>query len=135
MNQSVNISGILFSRYFTSCLPKLILQTTLNLLNCKTKLLQIKSWLTEILFGLRLLIKELPFSQNLQCIEWISELSWIIQSSPLTLASPLTGGFDGNSTSVAFNIVFSSKMAAWDKLCPNGCKKTTTNYHFATWQY
>ena len=42
----------------------------------------------------------------------------------LTFASLLTGGLFGNSTSVAFNIVFSSKMAACDKLCPNGCHST-----------
>lgn len=42
-----------------------------------------------------------------------------------TLASWDTMGLAGNSTSVAFRIVFSSKMAAWDKLCPNGCNRQT----------
>lgn len=135
MNQSANISGILFSRYFTSCSQKLIPQTTLYPLNYKTKLSQIKSCVYRNPVWPMALDKRIPFSQNLQCIKWISELCWIIPASPLTLASPLTGGFDGNSTSVAFNIVFSSKMAAWDKLCPNGCKKKKSNYHFATWQY
>ena len=40
-----------------------------------------------------------------------------------TFASLLTGGLEGKSTSVAFRIVFSSKMAAWDKLWPNGWNK------------
>jgi len=47
--------------------------------------------------------------------------------STLTLASAVTGGLLGNSTSVAFNIVFSSKMAACDKLCPNGCHNIHTD--------
>lgn len=34
----------------------------------------------------------------------------------ITLASLLTWGLEGKSTSVALRIVFSSKMAAWDKL-------------------
>lgn len=38
----------------------------------------------------------------------------------LTLASWLTVGLEANSTSVAFNIVFSSNIVAWDWLCPKG---------------
>ncbi len=38
----------------------------------------------------------------------------------LTLASGLTVGLAANSTSVAFKIVFSSKIVACDWLCPNG---------------
>lgn len=38
----------------------------------------------------------------------------------LTLASDVTVGLGGNSTSVALSIVFSSKIVAWDWLCPNG---------------
>ena len=37
-----------------------------------------------------------------------------------TLASELTAGLVGNCTSVALSIVFSSKIVAWDWLCPNG---------------
>lgn len=42
-----------------------------------------------------------------------------------TLASWLTWGLFGNWTSVAFRMVFSSKMAAWDKLWPKGWKADT----------
>ena len=38
----------------------------------------------------------------------------------LTFASLLTVGLLANCTSVALRIVFSSKMVAWDWLCPKG---------------
>ena len=46
----------------------------------------------------------------------------VIYTFLLTLASILTGGLVGMSTSLAFSIVFSSNMAACDRLCPNGWK-------------
>ena len=42
--------------------------------------------------------------------------------SHLTFASCDTVGLGGKSTVLAFNIVFCSKMDAWERLCPNGCK-------------
>lgn len=65
--------------------------------------------------------------------EWslacISAVQWSRRASNraavLTFASGLTVGLAANSTSVAFKIVFSSNIVAWDWLWPNGCGRAT----------
>lgn len=57
-------------------------------------------------------------SHNVSCY---SSLNTCMETEVrLTFASLLTEGLAGNSTSRAFRIVFSCKMAAWLRLWPNG---------------
>ena len=63
----------------------------------------------------------LPWPQGVTVgLEGILAIHLKLYTSVLTLASGVTGGLEGNSTSLALRIVFSSKMAACDRLCPNG---------------
>lgn len=54
---------------------------------------------------------------------------WLLIMWP-TFASAVATGLLGKSTPVAFNMVFCSRMLAWDKLCPNGCTISLVIYTF-----
>ena len=68
-------------------------------------------------------------------IRWKTRRKWnpkMVEFSVSTFASWLTAGFAGNSTTVAFNMVCCSKMAACDRLWPNGCSITKSMTHQET---
>lgn len=61
-------------------------------------------------------------TQNLSTIKKKDNTQLKKNNKKITLASLLTVGLLANWTSVAFSIVFSSRMVACDWLCPNGYK-------------
>lgn len=72
-------------------------------------IIRINSWILEYLTFAFVNILEISHNKNIININITH-----------TLASLETVGLLGNWTSVAFKIVFSSRIVAWDWLCPNG---------------
>ena len=72
-------------------------------------------------------IAETPANELLGNKKWhtLHNPRFYLEGVALTFVSWLTRGLGGNSTSVAFSIVFCSSILACERWWPNGCRQGT----------